>query len=279
MIDEYILYFGYPINIDDILLYQPTLEDLISNRFTLEMLLEPFISLDKRKFKKDNVDNVKNFDMFFVQLFTPYIEHMSKNKDNAKNINEWLNIQINGRKEDIECELVIRRLISSLKFFFRTQDVVVNVSDGILDNLDNNEIIINGSYKLNRNNYEDLKDVICEILDTEISIDDKEERSQEEDELDKLFAKKIKGYEEEFGNKKKEKNRDKLNIFTLVNYIIHNKNTQYNYLTVVKLTIYQIKNTFKYYQSQEFYDIDVLYRTSGNFKMDKKNAEHWFFDK
>ncbi|MEG2792991.1 MAG: hypothetical protein RR909_04370, partial [Bacilli bacterium] len=108
----------------------------------------------------------------------------------------------------------------------------------------------------------------------------KEERSQEEDELDKLFAKKIKGYEETFGkNKVKDKNKDKLNIFTLINYIIHSKHTQYNYLTVVKLTIYQIKNTFKYYQSQECYDIDVLYRTSGNFKMDKKSSEHWFFDK
>ena len=75
------------------------------------------------------------------------------------------------------------------------------------------------------------------------------------------------------------KNKDNLTIFTLINYIIHYKDTQYNYDTIRDLTIYQIKNTFKYYQNQEMYELDMKYRTSGNFKMDKKTSEHWFFDK
>ena len=87
-----------------------------------------------------------------------------------------------------------------------------------------------------------------------------------------------KAYKEAYGREAREGNDKKMTIFTLVDYIVNNKYSQYNYNTVQDLTIYQIKNTFKYYQRQEAYDIEVRYRTSGNFKMDKK-SEHWFFDK
>ena len=99
--------------------------------------------------------------------------------------------------------------------------------------------------------------------------------------MEKLFEQKKRKYKKKYGKKKekKVKNKDNITIFTLINYIIHYEYTQYNYTSVRNLTIYQIKNTFKYYHGQEMYDIDMKYRTSGNFKMDKKSADHWFFDK
>ena len=155
------------------------------------------------------------------------------------------------------------------------------VLDGTLDTTDKNYILINKSYKINRDNFEDFKNLVCEILDTEIKIEKKPQKKSEEDnELLSLFEKKKAEYEKKYKKKpKKDKNKDNLTIFTLINYIIHYKDTQYNYDTIRDLTIYQIKNTFKYYQNQEMYELDMKYRTSGNFKMDKKTSEHWFFDK
>ena len=146
-----------------------------------------------------------------------------------------------------------------------------------------NYIIINKSYKIDRDTFEDLKELVCEILDTEINIDTEQQevvKSEEELRLERLFEEKRKQYEKRYGKKqKKEKNKDNMTIFTLINYIIHYEHTQYDYISIRNLTIYQIKNTFRYYHGQEMYDIDMKYRTSGNFKMDKKSADHWFFDK
>ena len=65
------------------------------------------------------------------------------------------------------------------------------------------------------------------------------------------------------------------NTFTMFTTITNSLCTIYFIIEA----IYQIKNTFKYYHSQEMYELDMKYRTSGNFKMDKKTSEHWFFDK
>ena len=138
--------------------------------------------------------------------------------------------------------------------------------------------MINKSYKIDRSNYEEVKWIICDIFDTDMKIEKKPQMSEEEKRLNELFEKKKKAYEEAYGREAREGNNKKITIFTLVNYIVNNKNSQYNYNTIQDLTIYQIKNTFKYYQSQESFDIDIKYRTSGNFKMDKK-SQHWFFDK
>lgn len=271
MIEEQLLYFGLPINIDNnATLHQPKLRDILQNDLSLEKILEPFITLDKQNFQseKDN-DNLKDFDIFFIQILTEYLDNIKNNKE-IRTIEEWV------EQEKNNINLVINRLINVLKFLFKTEDVKLEFSENLI-NLEENFIVINKSYKIDRNTYDSLKEMVCEIFDTQIIIE-KKEKSEEENEMDKKFAERQKAYEKEYGTKKKDKNKDKLTIFTLVNYIIHNKFSQYNYNSVQELTIYQIKNTFKYYQSQETYDIDIRYRTSGNFKIEK-NSDHWFFDK
>ena len=39
----------------------------------------------------------------------------------------------------------------------------------LLNTTDKNYILINKSYKINRDNFEDFKNLVCEILDTEIN--------------------------------------------------------------------------------------------------------------
>ena len=281
MLNDQTLFFGLPIKIDEnVTLYQPTLNEMIEQGFMIENILEPFITLDKRNFEnEENNDKINNFDMLFVQLILAYMQYLDTEKDNINKLT--LSNWINSDKSNI---LVIKRLIEVIKFLCKTDDVVLyieNIVNGTLNTTDKNYILINKSYKINRDNFEDFKNLVCEILDTEIKIEKKpQKKSSEEDELLSLFEKKKAEYEKKYKKKpKKEKNKDNLTIFTLINYIIHYKDTQYNYDTIRDLTIYQIKNTFKYYQNQEMYELDMKYRTSGNFKMDKKTSEHWFFDK
>lgn len=281
MLNDQTLFFGLPIKIDEnVILYQPTLNEMIEQGFMIENILEPFITLDKRNFEnEENNDKINNFDMLFVQLILAYMQYLDTEKDNINKLT--LSNWINSDKSNI---LVIKRLIEVIKFLCKTDDVALyieNIVNGTLDTTDKNYILINKSYKINRDNFEDFKNLVCEILDTEINIEKKpQKKSEEEDELLSLFEKKKAEYEKKYKKKpKKDKNKDNLTIFTLINYIIHYKDTQYNYDTIRNLTIYQIKNTFKYYQNQEMYELDMKYRTSGNFKMDKKTSEHWFFDK
>lgn len=281
MLNDQTLFFGLPIKLDEnTILYQPTLNEMLDKGFMVENILEPFITLDKRNFEnEENNDKINNFDMLFVQLILAYMQYLDTEKDNIDKLT--LSNWINSDKSNI---LVIKRLIEIIKFLCRTDDVVLcleNITSGTLDATDKNYILINKSYKINRDNFEDFKSLVCEILDTEINIEKKpQKKSEEEDELLSLFEKKKAEYEKKYKKKpKKDKNKDNLTIFTLINYIIHYKDSQYNYDTIRNLTIYQIKNTFKYYQNQEMYELDMKYRTSGNFKMDKKTSEHWFFDK
>ena len=281
MLNDQTLFFGLPIKIDEnVTLYQPTLNEMIEQGFMIENILEPFITLDKRNFEnEENNDKINNFDMLFVQLILAYMQYLDTEKDNINKLT--LSNWINSDKSNI---LVIKRLIEVIKFLCKTDDVALyieNIVNGTLDTTDKNYILINKSYKINRDNFEDFKNLVCEILDTEIKIEKKpQKKSEEENELLSLFEKKKAEYEKKYKKKpKKDKNKDNLTIFTLINYIIHYKDTQYNYDTIRNLTIYQIKNTFKYYQNQEMYELDMKYRTSGNFKMDKKTSEHWFFDK
>ena len=278
MLNDQTLFFGLPIKLDkNVILYQPTLNEVLEKGFMIENILEPFVTLDKRNFEneQDN-EKINNFDMLFIQMILAYMQYLEKEKDNKLILSEW----VNSDKSNI---LVVKRLMEIIKFLCRTNDVILHMEDlskGLLGNTEENYILINKSYKINRDTFEDFKNLVCEILDTEINIEKKPQKSKEESELDKLFEERRLAYEKKFKKKqKREKNKDNLTIFTLINYIIHYKDTQYDYNSIKKLTIYQIKNTFKYYHSQEMYELDMKYRTSGNFKMDKKTSEHWFFDK
>lgn len=280
MLDQQILFFGLPIKLDEnTMLYQPTLNEILEKDFHIENILEPFIALDKRNFKNEEKnDKVDNFNILFIQVILGYIQFLTDEPTKTPpSLKEW----IESANSDW---LVVKKLIRVLKFLCKTEDIILQMSDFSKENensLNENYILINKSYKINRDTFEDLKDLVCEILDTEINIERKKEEDIDVSELGDLFEQKRKQYEKKYGKKKqkKEKNKDNLTIFTLINYIIHYENTQYDYNSIKQLTIYQIKNTFKYYHSQEMYQLDMKYRTSGNFKMENKTSEHWFFDK
>ena len=70
MLNDQTLFFGLPIKLDkNVILYQPTLNEVLEKGFMIENILEPFVTLDKRNFEneQDN-EKINNFDMLFIQM-------------------------------------------------------------------------------------------------------------------------------------------------------------------------------------------------------------------
>ena len=160
-VKEEVLYFGLPIKLtDEVCLYQPTLKEIINNDFSLEELIEPFITLDKQNFEGDKDNNeLNNFDIFFLQILMGYIEVLKINENIE--LGDWLNSPLSNG-------LVIKRLIKVFKFLFKTEDIELHICKGIVDDVEDNYIMINKSYKIDRSNYEEVKWIICDIFDINI---------------------------------------------------------------------------------------------------------------
>ena len=135
------VYFAKPIKLTDkVSIYQPTLKEIIENGYSLEELIEPFITLDKQNFEEDKDNSeLNNFDIFFLQILMWYI-NVLKNNEKVE-LGDWLNSPLSNG-------LVIKRLIRVFKFLFRTEDVNLYISKGIADDMNENYIMINKSYKI-----------------------------------------------------------------------------------------------------------------------------------
>ena len=184
MINEYQLYFGLPIQLGkDVYLNQPTLREILNSKLSLEEIVEPFISLDTRNFPKEKDNkNLKNFDMFYTQILIGYINYMTE-KGEQIDINDWL------QSEDSN-GLVVKRLIKVLKFLFKTDDIEFVIPNGIKSEVEEIYITVNKSYKINRETYETVKEMVFEILDTHIEFKQKtEEELERERELDEYNRK------------------------------------------------------------------------------------------
>jgi len=194
MLDQQILFFGLPIKLDEnTMLYQPTLNEILEKDFHIENILEPFIALDKRNFKNEEKnDKVDNFNILFIQVILGYIQFLTDEPTKTPpSLKEW----IESANSDW---LVVKKLIRVLKFLCKTEDIILQMSDFSKENensLNENYILINKSYKINRDTFEDLKDLVCEILDTEINIERNKEEDMDVSELGDLFEQKRKQYE------------------------------------------------------------------------------------
>ena len=254
LIKEEILLFGLPIKIKNLgTIYQPTLSDYINNGIDIQSFMGLFnIKIDL--LVKDS-EGLKNFDFFLLQM-------------------------TQGEKGN----LYIFQLIKYLKLLYKTDKVeFIGIKEDDLNSVGILVKVNNEEYFINRENYDKLADIILIMLGSGNNIKEKELK-EELNEIDLKIAKRRKEFERKKAEReakiKKENTNDdnSLTILDLMNYIIHTDNTQYNYNTILNLTVYQIINTFKLYQMKEVYKTNMDYRTSGNFKIEEE-VNHWFFKK
>ena len=247
------LLFGLPIEIKDMgVIYQPKLRDFIDKDFDIQKFIRAFSI--KAELILENAENIKDFDVFIYQL------------------------SLNLPKEN----LLITDLIDSLKLLYRTDKVDLIM----LKPNDINSVCVlievnDNKYYINRDNYEDFANIVLITLDINKNIADKklkEELSEIELKMEKKrkeFEKRRAKEEAKLREQKGEEEKS-ITLYDLANYIIHTDNSQFNYQSVLDLTIYQLKNTFNLYKQKENYKIFMDYKTSGQFKMDD-DISHWFF--
>lgn len=258
LIKEEKLLFGLPIEIPNMgTIYQPTMRTFFDKNFDIQKFIRAF-SIKVELVFEDATD-LKNFDVFLYQLL----------------------------KKVPEEELLITDLIESLKILYKTDEVKlimlkpndINAICVSIDVMENNE---KKTYYINRDNYDDFANIILITLDmSENIVDEKirKELSEIEIKIEKKkreFEKKKAKREAELRKQNKDKEEESITLYGLANYIIHADNSQFNYQSVLDLTIYQLKNTFNLYRQKENYKIFMDYKTSGQFKIDD-NISHWFF--
>lgn len=245
LIKNEILLFGCPIKNKDLgTIYQPTLKDFIDNNLDMENFIGIFNIKAEELFQ--NSDNIKDFDVFTYQLL--------------------MNAEAN--------DLLIIDLIRNLKFLYKTNDINIEILNKNLDSICISIKIDNKKHYINRDNYNELVDIILVMIgikDNIIEIKEQRELSPIELQMEKK--------RKEFERKKRERNSKKekngMTFFDLANYIIHADGSKFDYQSVLNLTLYQIKNTFHLYNKKETYKTEMDYRTSGQFKLEEK-TEHWF---
>lgn len=262
------LLFGKPIKLSkDFYMSQPKLKHILDKDLTVEAIVEPFITLDKRLVEgAEEVEDISNFDLFILEMIENYPQVQQLFKEEIS-FEDYLN-------SPFALLLVSIRMRNSLRFIFDTDEV-----NYIFDYKDLKKSYIsinNDAFKIDRDNYDDIREIICDIFDVDISgIKPKPKLTEFELEMQKRFESAKKEYENAY-NKNEED--EVITTTMLVDYIVNFKHSKYSYDSIQDLTVYQIKNIFKSYQNQEAYDTELQYRSSGNFTF-KSEAKHWFFKK
>ncbi len=237
------LLFGLPITIDGFgTIYQPKMEDFLLTNFDFAKFARAF-KINADLLPQSNSE-IKNFDIFLFQL-------TSNSEEN----------------------LLIEELMESLKILYKTDDVKIYIKGNEMDSIG---ISINDEIFINRNNYDELSNIVQIIMGEGNNVLEKETQ-KELSEIDAKIAKRRREFEKRKREREKDlkKSDNVTTIFDLINYIIHSNYSQFTYDSAIKLTIYQIKNTFNLYRQKENYQLMIDYKTGG-FEI-KDKIIHWFF--
>lgn len=181
---------------------------------------------------------------------------------------------------------LISILNDSLKFFFNTDMVTFNQGYQIIQDKDKYEInnlqfIINGGTIVNKDNFDDLADLI--LLTTNhkrLKVEKKEEekievgQSQETLEMFEEYMMLSKEAEEKESKKKMEEN----SIPFIVNVMANRDESRPSYEDIVNLSVWQLYNSYSSGIHIESYKNTMAQRNSGQFDMSKVKFKHWTED-
>ena len=153
---------------------------------------------------------------------------------------------------------MVDKLIKSLSMLYKTDDIQLD--------LDNQCILIDGSIVINRDNFTYLADVVLNMLCMEKPKKKENKRKYEDDYRQKLWEK-MQRYRAE--NERK----NAVAFLDIVNFVIHS-NSVVDYERIYNLTYYQLINTYTTLMNKMGYEEYMMYKTSGQFKMDNE-VKHW----
>lgn len=234
MIENYLI-TGLPINLGKMgVLYQPTIEDMLMKGITNKEIIQPFLVHIGLLIKDENSELfgiLKNFDLFFLE------------KNN-----------------------LLTSLKSSLSVLYRTDNI--RTSDDKL--LENKKIIIDDSFIIDRDNYDDLTDVVFKMFFAQRPTKSEEEKVN-------LPTEKHRKIWETMQNKKKKKAlKEEMNLCDIINVVSHGS-VFIPYEQIRRLTYYQLLNSYKTIMKIENYKEFTQFKLSPKFEI-KSDMKHWVTD-
>ena len=153
---------------------------------------------------------------------------------------------------------MLNKLIASLSMLYKTDDIRLDTYG--------QRIIISSSIIVDRDNFTYLADVVLNMLCMEKPKKQENKRKYKDDYRQKLWEK-MQRYRIE--NEKK----NAITLLDIVNFVVHS-NSVIDYERVYNLTYYQLVNTYSTLMNKMSYEELMMYKTSGQFKMENE-VKHW----
>lgn len=153
---------------------------------------------------------------------------------------------------------MVDKLIKSLSILYKTDKIHLD--------LENQCILIDGSIIINRDNFTYLADVVLNMLCMEKPKKQENKRKYADDYRQKLWEKM-----QRYRLEKEKKNA--VTFLDIVNFVVH-CNSVIDYERVYNLTYYQLVNTYTTLMNKNGYEEYMMYRTSGQFKLEN-DVKHW----
>ncbi len=153
---------------------------------------------------------------------------------------------------------MINKLIDSLSILYKGKDIQLDIH--------NQRILISKDIVVDRDNFTYLADVVLNMLCMEKPKKQENKRKYKDDYRQKLWEK-MQKYRVE--NEKK----NAITFLDIVNFVVHSS-ISVDYERVYNLTYYQLINTYTTLMNKMAYEEHMMYKTSGQFKMEGE-TKHW----
>lgn len=204
---------------------------LLTTGIEIEKLMMPFcVSTDALELSAELKADFKNFDLLFLQHF---------------------------QKEPNEPRSLLEMLESSLKVLMGTNHVHINFDEMCIN--------VNESGRLDRNNFDELAEVVFAILHREKP---KYEKKKQLTEKQQSIMDKLNKHRQAKAKKNETKLEDMLNV------VIHGGTSFIPYTEVVEFTYWQLINTYASIVTIDGYKEFLAYKSSGQFEI-KDQVDHW----
>lgn len=226
------LFNGRPVLIKGLgLIYQLNVDMLLTTGIEIDNLLMPFcVSTEVLELTAEQKADFKNFDLLFLQHF---------------------------QKEPNEQKSLLEMLESNLKILMKTNHVHINFDEMCIN--------INESGRLDRNNFDDLVEVVFEIFHS---------RKPKPDKKKKLSDKQQKIMDKLNKHRQRKAKQNEIKIEDMLNVIIHGGTSFIRYKDAVEFTYWQLVNTYISITTIDGYKEYLAYKSSGQFEI-KDTVDHW----
>ena len=158
----------------------------------------------------------------------------------------------------IDKGVMLDKLVNSLSILYKKDDIKLDMY--------NQRILISDGIIIDRDNFTYLADVVLNMLCMEKPKKEVKKRKYKDDYRQKLWEK-MQRYRAE--NEKK----NAITFLDIVNFVVHS-NSVIDYERVYRLTYYQLINTYTTLMNKGGYEEHLMYKTSGQFKMESE-LKHW----